>query len=300
MKSRSWLQSALRFRDSVIPAVLPRVVACGLFGEGVFLVEQTLGRDLSPEILSSVGFVLNLVLSLLLVFRTNTAYERFWEGRKAWGTLVNTTRNMARTIWIAVQETCHQDRLDKIAALKLLAAYAVAVKLHLRHSSIDPELRPFLPPAQFAKLQQMHHPPLEIAFWLGDYAQKQHQWGRLHVYLLNLIHEQINTLVDALGICERVQKTPIPAAYSIHLKQILLIYCVFLPFQIVDAFGWITGLATVMVTFVLLGIEEIAEEIEDPFGTDPNDLPLDQICHNINRNIEDLISLAPSTSVEVC
>lgn len=300
MKSQAWLRSALKFRGSVIPAVLPRVIACGILGEGVFLLEQVTGRDLSPEILSSVGFVLNLVLSLLLVFRTNTAYERFWEGRKAWGTLVNTTRNIARTIWIAVQETSHQDRLDKIAALKLLVAYVVCIKLHLRHSSLDPEVRPFLTPEQFAELQRMNNPPLKVAFWLGDYAHRQHQKGCLHVYLLNLIHQQINALVDALGICERIQKTPIPAAYSIHLKQILLIYCVFLPFQIVDAFGWITGLATIMVTFVLLGIEEIAEEIEDPFGSDPNDLPLDQICHNINRNIEDLISLSPSTRVELC
>lgn len=299
MKQRSWIQSALRFRGSVIPAVCPRVLACGIFAEAVFVLEKIIQQDLSPEILGSVGFVLNLVLSLLLVFRTNTAYERFWEGRKAWGTLVNTTRNSARTLWIAVQEKGPQDQLDKIAHLKLLVAYALCVKLHLRHSPINTELKPFISPAQFDKLQQMNHPSLEVAFWLGDYAQKQHDRGCLNVYLLNSIHAQISTLVDVLGICERIQKTPIPIAYTIHLKQILLVYCVFLPFQLVDAFGWVTGLATMMVTFVLLGIEEIAEEIEDPFGTDPNDLPLDQICQNIDRNLQDLISLSPSSSLSL-
>ncbi len=299
MKKRRWLESALKFRGSVIPAVLPRVITLGIFAEGVFLAEKTLRQDLSPEILGSVGFVLNLVLSLLLVFRTNTAYERFWEGRKAWGTLVNTTRNTARTLWIAVQEKTPQDKLDKIANLKLLVAFALCVKLHLRHLPINQELEPFTSPEQFHKLQQMHNPALQVAFWLGDYAQKQHDRGCLNVYLLNLIHEQVSILVDVLGICERIQKTPIPVAYSIHLKQILLVYSIFLPFQLVDAFGWMTGLATTMVTFVLLGIEEIAEEIEDPFGTDPNDLPLDQICQNIDRNLQDLIALAPSSRREL-
>lgn len=295
MKSHRWLQSALRLRGSVIPSVLPRVVVCGIFAEGIFLLEKATKQDLSPEILSGVGFVLNLVLSLLLVFRTNTAYERFWEGRKAWGTLVNTTRNCARTLWIAVQEKDRSDRQAKIASLKLLVAFAICVKLHLRHTNINSELKPFLSPPRFEKLQSMNNPSLEVAFWLGDYAQKQHDRGCLNVYLLNLIHEQISILVDVLGICERIQKTPIPIAYSIHLKQILLIYCIFLPFQFVDAFGWVTGFASLMMTFVLLGIEEIAEEIEDPFGTDPNDLPLDQICQNIDRNLEDLISLSPAS-----
>ncbi len=295
MKSQNWFQSALRLRGSVIPSVLPRVIICGIFAEGIFILEKATQKDLSPEILSTVGFVLNLVLSLLLVFRTNTAYERFWEGRKAWGTLVNTTRNCARTIWIAVQEKEEGDRQGKIASLKLLVAYALCVKLHLRHSPINHELKSFLSPPLFDKLQSMNNPALEVAFWLGNYAQKQYDRGCLNVYLLNLIHEQISILVDVLGICERIQKTPIPIAYSIHLKQILLVYCIFLPFQLVDAFAWLTGFASTMMTFVLLGIEEIAEEIEDPFGTDPNDLPLDQICQNIDRNLEDLISLSPSS-----
>ncbi len=295
MKTWKWIQVALRLKGSVIPTVLPRVIICGLFAEAIYLLEEITGKDLSPEILSNVGFVLNLVLSLLLVFRTNTAYERFWEGRKAWGTIINTIRNCARTLWIAVQEKDEQDRQNKITAIKLLVAYAICVKLHLRRLPINNELKPFLSPQQYDKLQQMNHPSLQVAFWLGDYAQKQHDRGCLNAYTLNLIHAQISTLVDSLGMCERIQKTPIPIAYSIHLKQILLVYCIFLPFQFVDSFGWTTGFASIMMTFVLLGIEEIAEEIEDPFGTDHNDLPLDQICQTINRNIDDLISLVPAS-----
>lgn len=288
-----WLQSALRFRGSVLPSVLPRVLACGIFGEAVYFLEIYSQRDYSPEILGSVGFVLNLVLSLMLVFRTNTAYERFWEGRKAWGSIVNLVRNTSRTLWIAVAEKTAQDKTDKIAALKLLVAFAVTMKSHLRHECVSHELIPFVSPAQYDKLQQMNHPPLEVAFWLGDYAQRQNDRGCLNIYLLNLIHEHISSMVDALGVCERIQKTPIPIAYSIHLKQILLIYCVFLPFQIVDAFGWGTGFFTMITTFVLLGIEEIGEEIEDPFGVDPNDLPLEKICQTLDRNLQDLISLRP-------
>ncbi|AFY70368.1 hypothetical protein Pse7367_2101 [Thalassoporum mexicanum PCC 7367] len=294
VKHDNWFRQVFQLRGSVIPNVLPRAALCGMFA-GVVYICSKYGLTLNTPFLGS--FIANIVLGLLLVFRTNTAYERFWEGRKAWGTLVNTTRNLARQIWVSVGEIEPSDRKKKIAALRLLVAFAVSMKLHLRHRSLNAELAALVMPSQFKKLQQMHHPSLEIAFWIGDYMQKQYERGCLAMHQLVSMHDLLAVMVDVLGSCERIQKTPIPIAYAIHLRQLLLIYCLSLPFQLVSEIGWLTIPTTALASFTLMGIEEIGVEIEDPFGCDPNDLPLNAICSTMLRNIEDLISLSSCRSL---
>ena len=128
---------------------------------------------------------------------------------------------------------------------------------------------------------------------------KQYNRNCLDVYRLTAMQQLINHMVDALGGCERILKTPIPLAYAIHLKQLLLLYCLSLPFQLVEDLGWGTGLIVALVSFTLFGIEEIGIEIENPFGHDPNDLPLDAICATMQRNIDDLVSLYPSVHADI-
>jgi putative membrane protein len=290
---QSWFSVALQVRGSVIPAILGRTLFCGAFAAGVAGLHY-LGYPVSLPVLASV--IPNIVLGLMLVFRTNTAYERFWEGRKLWGGMVNTVRNLARHIWVTVLATESRDQEEKLAAMYLLVAFAVATKLHLRHEPVNQELEPLLSEAQYAKLKQMNHPPLEIAFWLQDYLQQRYYCQQLNPYQLSMMQELLNHLVDYLGGCERILKTPIPLAYSIHLKQLLLIYCLTLPFQFVSQLGWWTAPLVCLISFTLFGIEEIGVEIENPFGRDQNDLPLDQICQTMKRNIDDLITLTPASS----
>jgi putative membrane protein len=140
----------------------------------------------------------------------------------------------------------------------------------------------------------MNNPPLEVAFWIGDYLQHQYNRSCLNSYQLVSMQGLLNILVDNLGSCERILRTPMPLAYAIHLKQLLLLYCLLLPFQIVEELGWWTGLISALVSFTLLGIEAIGLEIENPFGYDENDLPLDTICTTMKRNIDDLTSLTPT------
>lgn len=289
-KKRHWFRVALRLQGSVIFAILPRVILCSTFG---FLISgfHEFGFSLSWPALS--GVVPSIVLGLLLVFRTNTAYERFWEGRKLWGTLVNTVRNLARQIWAAIAENKPQDRTAKVETLRLLIAFAVATKLHLRGERLNSELEPLMSAERYQILQTMNHPPLEIAFWIGDYLQKQHERGCLNTYQLSAMLKLLDTMVDVLGSCERILKTPIPLAYSIHLKQLLLLYCLSLPFPMVNDLHWWTAAVVGLISFAVFGIEEIGIEIENPFGYDANDLPLDTICATMERNIEDLITLAP-------
>jgi len=286
-----WFKTLFQWRGSVIPSVLPRTLLCAGFG-AVISGLYTIGMPVDLSTLSSL--VPSIVLGLLLVFRTNTAYERFWEGRKQWGALVNTSRNLARQMWVAIQETEDRDRADKICHLRLLVAFALATKLHLRQEPLDDEFASAVTEHQLAKLQTMNHPPLEVAFWIADYLQTRFTEGKINAYQLSAMLAQVDALVNVLGSCERILKTPIPLAYAIHLRQLLMLYCLALPFQMVAALNGWTALVVGLISFAVFGIEEIGIEIENPFGHDPNDLPLDDICRTMRRNIEDLITLTPS------
>ncbi|HEY9630417.1 MAG TPA: bestrophin family ion channel [Coleofasciculaceae cyanobacterium] len=287
---KNWLRSALKLRGSVLPAVFSRTLLCGLFGLFISWLHY-LGVPVALPILA--GVIPNIVLGLMLVFRTNTAYERFWEGRKLWGNLINSVRNLARNIWVSIREKDLHDRTTKIATLHLVIAFAVAIKLHLRQEPINPELEPLLSKARYSTLKTMNNPPLEIAVWIQDYLQQQFQRGCLDGFQLNTLLKTLNEMVDCLGGCERILKTPIPLAYAIHLKQLLLIYCLTLPFQFVGDLQWLTGAIVALISFTLFGIEEIGLEIENPFGRDANDLPLDTFCETMQRNINDIITLEP-------
>lgn len=284
--SRDWFRIALQLRGSVVQEVLPRTGICSLFGLLIYVIHEQ-GLNLHFSAITSI--VPNLVLGLLLVFRTNTAYERFWEGRKAWGSLVNTVRNLARTILVSVRVSSQQEQTAKVMALKLLPGFAIALKQHLRHQRPNQELADLLTVDQFAQLLELHNPPLTLALWLQVYLEQQAQEHNLEPLQLVVMVHMISQMVDALGVCERIQKTPIPIAYAIHLRQLLMLYCLALPFQIVDQLGFFTPVIVGLVSFTLLGIEEIGLQIEEPFGHDANDLPLDQICQTMVVNISDLI-----------
>lgn len=285
-----WFQIAFQLKGSVISSIYPRVLLCALFGFIISILDY-FNLPVSHPTLDSV--IPSLVLGLLLVFRTNTAYERFWEGRRCWGNIVNTSRNLARQIWVSVNEISPEDREQKISTLWLLVAFAVTTKLHLRHEKVNNELKELVSNSQYEKLSNMNNPPLEVAFWISDYLQKQYERNCLNTYQLINLQELLNILVDNLGACERILKTPMPLAYAIHLKQLLLLYCCLLPFQLVENLQWGTGFIVGLISFTLFGIEAIGLEIENPFGYDENDLPLDTICNTMKLNIEDLISFPP-------
>ncbi|MCT7949666.1 hypothetical protein NG798_07695 [Ancylothrix sp. C2] len=286
-----WFKLALQVQGSVVVAIIPRVLFCTGFG---VLISVLYALKLPVSWPSILIPVLSLVLGLLLVFRTNTAYDRFWEGRKCWGVLIINVRNLARQIWCFVDERKPEHREEKQAALRLLAAFAVAMKLHLRGEPINSEVEELISHSRYIKLQGMANPPLEIAFWIADFFKQQQQKNCLDSYQSMAMNQHLNSMVEALSGCERILRTPIPLAYAIHLKQLLLIYCLGLPFQMVKDLTWWTAPVVAVLSFALFGIEEIGIEIENPFGYDKNDLPLDGICATIRQNIEDLMTLSPT------
>jgi len=286
-----WFEFAFKVKGSVAPIILPRVLIFTGFAVAVSIFHHY-EPQISLKILGDMtnNVVFNLVLGLLLVFRTNTAYDRYWEGRKAWGTLVVNTRNLSRIMQIAIATSEGETQQQKEQAIKYLNAFAIATKRHLRSEAIESDLDEILTTEDLAKLRNAKHMPLELTLWLSDYLQKQFQRDRIDSNYFISMNDSISALIEGLTGCERILRTPLPLAYSVYLKRLILIYCITLPFHLVMELEWLAAIAVGLVSFILLGVEQIGNEIENPFGHDANDLPIDALCESITTNVEQTLT----------
>lgn len=288
----NWFQIILRLQGSILLNIIPWVAFFAGYSLIIVLLDYHEKHLPLPKITAGIPNIilsLNLILSLLLVFRLNAAYDRYWEGRKLWGALVNSVRNLTRGIVIVVETSSQLDRLEKEETVRLTVAFAVAMKLHLRGEPVDKQLIVLISSSRYSKLQNTNHLPLTIALWIGEYLQDQYRHKSIGVYQLTILQNLLDELVNILGGCERILKTPTPLALSIFLKQLLILYCLSLPIEMVDVLKWWTVPVVIVITSILFGIDEIGSELENPFGRDPNDLPLDVICDGISNNAEELI-----------
>ena len=254
-----------------------------------------------PEFIVHIGditnnVVYNLVLGLLLVFRTNTSYERFWDGRKSLGMLVVNIRNLARSIRLSISETNKEQKAEKTEIFKLLTAFAVATKLQLREESADDELKALLGEKRAKEIESAKRMSLQIALWIGEYIQQQLQLGRIDSSQKIEMNAMLDNMVEGLSSCERISKTPLPIAYRIYLKRLILIYCLGLPFNLIQKMQWWAIPITAVVSFILLGLEEVGKELENPFLYGKNDLPVNALCDNIATDVDSIANFIPSES----
>ncbi|KNC97920.1 uncharacterized protein SPPG_06910 [Spizellomyces punctatus DAOM BR117] len=288
-------QNLFRLSGSVIPKVFfPAILitAWGAIWTVFFMVDEVnFLKGFLPKSTLLITIV-SLVMGLLLVFRNNTAYERYWEGRRLWGTLETQVRNMSRFIWIGVSAKNAQDALEKRGAMNLLVAYMHATKHYLRNElglHYD-DIYPFISHLPEFAMDNQNQPdiknlPLEISFQLGGYIMKAKEHGQIDVSQLGCMTNSLNAMIECFTGFERIRNTPLPFAYSIHLKQTLIVYLLSLPFQLVVDNKWGTIPVTLLAAFTLLGLEAIGGEIENPFGLDENDLPIDDICEMIHQEV---------------
>ncbi len=299
--SWGWLRSVLTLRGSVLPKVIPLMVLIGLYSAVMVKVWQ-MHLPVPIEVLGEVtgNVVYNLVLGLLLVFRTNSSYDRFWEGRKAWGDIVVSVRNLARTIQLCIPVANAEQHHRRQEILRLLTGFALATKLHLRDSEDTAELAACLTPEQRQHLDQSRNRPLQITLWIQDYLQQEFQQERIDTVRLLELNQFLNAMIQGLTTCERIRQTPIPPAYLIYLRRLILLYCLGLPLVLTPKLGWWSALVAMMVGFILFGIEELGQQIADPFGLDANDLPLDAICTLLGDNVKAIAAAnAPDNTAPV-
>jgi putative membrane protein len=228
-----------------------------------------------------VHSLLGFVLALLLVFRTNSAYDRWWEGRKLWGALVNNSRNLALKI-NAVTTNSKEKEFWSV----MISNYVFAMKEHLRDGTKIEELTL---KDDLEKVKKVKHVPNFIAAEMYKRLHQLYKDNEITGDQLITLDKEVKSFTDIIGGCERIKKTPIPYSYSLFLKKFIFLYVITIPFGMTYDFNyWTIPIATIIL-YVLGSIELIAEEIEDPFGTDANDLPTDSLAITIKANVEEIL-----------
>jgi putative membrane protein len=282
---KSWFQLIFAFHPSDTFRILwKELIYIGVFTIGVAYLEITYFPHVTYlseliAVYSLVGFV----ISLLLVFRTNTAYDRWWEGRRKWGEMVNDSRNLAVKI-----STLGFPKEENDFFRRMISNFVFTTKEHLRKSVNLDELQ--LTEAEKEGLSKKKHVPVEIIHLMFKHMNKLKSEGKLSEMEYLAINDNLDSLMDSLGACERILNTPIPYSYSLFLKKFIFIYTTTLPLAFVTTFGYFSALIATFVFYVLVSMEVLAEEIEDPFGTDANDLPTDQLCETIKTNVNEVFS----------
>ena len=247
----------------------------------VFLELQYTKFKSTIEIHSLLGFV----LGLLLVFRTNTAYDRWWEARKLLGALVNTSRNLAIKINIFLPESEAEKRN---LFSKQISNYCYSLKNHLRDKKNIRELE-LSADLRDKELHPINHIPNYIAQKIYSLTKNMYDKEYITDNIYLTIDDQVKQFTDIIGGCERIKKTPIPYSYNIFLKKFIFIYTMTLPLGLATRFDYWSIPISVFVLYILCSLEILAAEIEDPFGEDTNDLPVDEICSTIKKNIKEIL-----------
>lgn len=228
---------------------------------------------------SLIGFV----LSLLLVFRTNTAYERWWEGRKIWGSFTNNSRNFALKLDTFLPKKHEAKETFRV----LIGNYVHAVKDHLR-GRVNYKHLDLTNIYNDAFYNDIKHVPNRVGQAMYREVHKLHQEGVINGDQLIVLNNELSSFTDNLGACERIKNTPIPVSYNIFIKKIIFLYVFTMPLTSVLEYKYWSIPIVTLVFYAFAGIEIMAEEIEEPFGTDNNDLALDSIVKNIKGNLEDI------------
>jgi putative membrane protein len=276
-----WLDHLFDIRGTLVREIGVRVGLCVAWAVAVVSFHYFVKPVATSVLLHSL---VGVALGLLLVFRTNASYDRFWEGRRLWGGIVNETRNLIRggTVHLADDPTLLRSLVRWTAIFPWSAMSALRGE-----SNYGPAFNE-LNPAERAALMDAQHAPLWVSKQMTACLDTARRRGLISDIIQTSLDQNIQLLIDFLGGCERIRKTPLPFAYVVHLRRALIIYCFTLPFALVESFGWFTILDVLFVAYTFFGIEEIGVEIEGPFGDDANDLPMADICETIHNNVYSL------------
>lgn len=277
---KSFFRIVFRVHGSVVPVLAPRIaVAMGLGLAAAYGYERH-GLKL-PSIAHTL---LGVALGLLLVFRTNASYDRFWEGRKLFGSVVNRSRDLMRQTVQYIHGDGEEVAATRREVRRLLLMYFGLLRQYLRGErdldavgvEISEDERALLEPAAV-------RPNLAV-LWLTAVLSRHAKAGRLSEQRLQLMDQNVTALVDNWGGCERIMRTPVPFAYAQHIKSFLTLFCFTAPWAMVESMKWYTPIAAGVLAYGMFGIDEIGVEIEDPFGDDPNDLPIEAMGKRIEAD----------------
>jgi len=286
---RDRLRALALHRADTFRKLLPLLFLVGLFTWGVGWLEQHyLALDSGSMVrnLTVMHSILGFAIGLLLVFRTNSAYDRWWEGRKLWGQLVNVSRNAVVKVVAWLPPQAEAEARERLAGL--VARFAVELKDHLQRDATRLALDEALHP-ELAAIDRNRHVPSRLVLLMQAELAGLLSRGAITGQQMLALSNDITAFLDICGACERIKNTPIPYSYSSFIKKFIVVYTLTLPAALVFSLGHLAIPVVVFIFYVLASLELIAEDIEDPFGTDTNDLPLERLATQIGRNVKDLL-----------
>lgn len=283
--TKDWITFIFKLHQSdTFRKLLPLMLFIGAYSGLICFLEMEyfhLGEDSKVKNISIMHGMLGFVISLLLAYRTNTAYDRWWEGRKLWGSLVNSSRNLALKLAAILD-----NEVDRHFYQKIIPLYAIVLQKYLA----DDESGLVLFEGLDLQIDHTQHKPNQVAKMIMKKSNELYNAGRLSGHQLLYINAELQSFTDVCGACERIKNTPIPYSYSAFIKKFIFIYVMTLPFSYVFTLGYYVIPVVVFIFYVLASLELIAEEIEDPFGNDANDLPTDKIAANIKKHVEEIFA----------
>ncbi|CUH76368.1 bestrophin family protein [Tropicibacter naphthalenivorans] len=273
-KRKSTLALLFSMRGSVLPHILPRILAV----MAVSIVVVVVDAHIYPlqHAGSSAFAVFGIALSLFLGFRNNAAYERWWEGRKLWGQLVADTRALAREAELFLDAPEARERL-----VRLTLGFLHLHRLNLRRLPPDEAARQWADEAHF----KAPHPPCAALNAMAKLLREERQAGRLDGFGAKALDERLTSIGLAQAGCERIATTPLPFVYSLLVYRTSILYCLLVPLGLIEASGWLTPLFVAVIAYVFFGLAEVTEELENPFGTTVNGLALDAMCRTVEISL---------------
>jgi ion channel-forming bestrophin family protein len=278
-----WLRMLFVLRGSVLPVIAPQL----LFATGIAtLVTLCHGQLYHWKIpLNVLSFsLIGLTMAIFLGFRNNTSYARYWEARTLWGSILNETRSLTRQGLTHVDSPTHSRTLGLI-----LIAFVHALRHQLRASDPAPDLSRLLPAQDCERLATSRFKPAALLLMAGEWIRDRRREGALEPVIVPALEVPLGRLSEALGGCERIASTPIPFTYAVIIHRTIYFYCLLLPFALVDTIGAMTPVITAFVAYTFFALEALGAEIEEPFGTAPNDLALDAISRMIESTLREML-----------
>ena len=267
-------------RGTGLAAIAPTLLFYTLFAEAVVRLRAPLTLDAWN--LTPVPFQLSgVAISIFLGFRNAACYDRWWEARKLWGALINTSRTLTRQWLTLLRDDGREDAVAfQHAAVREVAGFAWALKAHLRTETRNDVAAPFFSEETFATFRG-DNLPADVLQHMGKRLRDAVVRRWVDPAFVRAFDTSLTHLADILGGCERIKHTPVPLIYTAMTHRIELLYVLLLPFGLLTTTGELTPLVVLFVAFCLRGLDEVGNQLEDPFETDPNDLPLAALARRI-------------------
>ncbi len=288
---KDWFTFIFRFHKAdTVRQLLPMIIGISVYSAVIAYMELEYWQLSSNNYLKNIPVMhtlLGFAISMLLVFRTNTAYDRWWEGRKLWGSLVNNSRNIAMKLNAILPA---EETMQRTFFRKIIPAFAYALHNHLHKEKTRLALFSDKDHQQlFNTIDHDKHVPNQVAALMFEHVGQLHKKNAITGEELLFLNGELQSFTDICGGCERIKNTPIPYSYSVFIKKFIFFYIMTLPFGYVFQLGFYVVPVVAFIFYVLASLELIAEEIEDPFSGDQNDVPTELLAENIHRQVIEII-----------